>query len=122
MHSSCLHSVSQKFPLYADRADQLQQRGVGRRAALMVVATQTTVLLKGEWLEAFWCDQCQQTQWYHVRRVENARYEVSLAPAELWQHAIGVVNPQGNPSVSEFTREQARMGRYSKIKDYQFVI
>jgi hypothetical protein len=88
----------------------------------MVVATQTTVLLTGEWLEAFWCDQCQQTQWYHVCRVENARYEVSLAPAELWQHAIGVVNPQGNPSVSEFTREQARMGRYSKIKDYQFVI
>ena len=121
IHGSYLESRSQKFPLYADCAEQLQQRGVSRRHALLVVATQTTVLLNGEWLEAFWCDDCQKTQWYHVRKVENNRYDVALAPAKLWQQAIGVSDPKGNPSVSEFTRHSARAANQSRIKDFKFV-
>ncbi len=113
-------SVSQKFSLYSDRAEQLQERGIARRNALMLVATRTTVLLTGEWLEAFWCDECQQTHWYHVRKVAN-RYECDRAPSELWQQAIGVVNPQGNPSVGEFTRRQSRMVGYPSVSEFQFV-
>ncbi|WP_338017054.1 hypothetical protein [Myxacorys almedinensis] len=113
--------MSQKFSLYADRAEQLQQRGVSRRNALMVVSTRTTVMLSGEWLEAFWCDECQQTQWYHIHRLDNNRYQVALAPAELWQQAIGVINAQGNPSVSEFTQKQSRMVGFNSAKEFRFV-
>ncbi|MBD2080276.1 hypothetical protein [Leptolyngbya sp. FACHB-17] len=120
-HRCYLHSVSQKHPIYADRAEQLQQRGLTRRHALLAVATRTTVMLQGEWLEAFWCDECQTREWYHVRRLENNQYEVSIAPPELWQQATGVIQPQGNPSVSEFTRKSSRRTTYQGVKDFSCI-
>lgn len=87
----------------------------------MLVANQTTVLIQREWLEAFWCDQCQQTKWYHVCKRDERTYKLSLAPQELWQQATGVIDPQGNPSVGEFTRRQAGQVGYYGIKDFQFV-
>lgn len=86
----------------------------------MLVASKTAVPLEGEWLEAFWCRECQQSRWYHVRK-HDRNYEVSLAPPELWQQATGVINPQGNPSVGEFTRKQSRMLGYNGIKEFRFV-
>jgi hypothetical protein len=64
IHGRYLNSVSQKYYLYADRPGQLQQRGIRRLKALMLVAKHTAVPLKDEWLEAFWCEDCQQTKWY----------------------------------------------------------
>lgn len=113
VHGCCMNSVSQKYPLFADSAGQLQQRGVNRRNALILVASKTAVGLKGEWLEAFWCEECQQTKWYYIRLQENV-YKVSVAPMELWQQASGLIDPEGNPSVGEFTRKQARNMGYKK--------
>ncbi|WP_315789062.1 hypothetical protein [Fischerella sp. JS2] len=121
IHGCYLNSVSQKYQLYADRAGQLQQRGIPRRNALMLVAHQTAVPLNGEWVEAFWCEQCQSTKWYHVCKGENNTYEIKNVPPELWQHATGVIDPQGNPSVGEFTRRHARLVNHNSIKDFQFV-
>lgn len=86
----------------------------------MLVASKTAVPLEGEWLEAFWCSECQQSRWYHVRKVDR-NYEISPAPPELWQQATGVINPQGNPSVGEFTRKQSRMLGYNGVKEFRFV-
>ncbi|MGH7998361.1 MAG: hypothetical protein ACREPR_02735 [Brasilonema sp.] len=126
-HGCYIDSVSQKYPLFADRAGQLQQRGFSRQKALILVATKTTVSLEGEWLEAFWCDQCQQTKWYHVKKrnhkapkKESCIYEVSIVSPEIWQQATGVIYPEGNPSVGEFTRRHARMVSYKGSKDFQF--
>jgi hypothetical protein len=116
-----MDSVSQKQSLFADRPGQLQQRGINRKTALMLVANQTAVPLDGEWLEAFWCVECQRTKWYHVRKVDDRTYEISVAPQELWQQVQGVIDPKGNPSVSEFTRRQSRMLGYNGIKDFRFV-
>ncbi|MEH2078340.1 MAG: hypothetical protein V7K57_28760 [Nostoc sp.] len=120
-HGCYLESRSQKYQLFADRAGQLQQRGMSRRSALMLVASQTTVSIGGEWLEAFWCDRCQQTIWYHVCKSNERTYKICVAPQELWQQVTGVINPEGNPSVGEFTRKQAKMLNYHNIKDFQFV-
>ncbi|MEO1560895.1 MAG: hypothetical protein AAFS12_15140, partial [Cyanobacteria bacterium J06632_19] len=65
------------------------------------------VSLQGEWLESFWCEECQEKTWYHVRKYENS-YQLSVAPPELWQQATGVIHPHGNPSISEFSRKQAK--------------
>lgn len=121
IHECYLDSVSQKYQLFADRPGQLQQRGMGRRNALMLVSTQITVPLEGEWVEALWCEQCQQTKWYHIRKRDSSTYELSLAPQELWQQVTGVIYPDGNPSVGEFTRRQARLIGYNSIKDFKFV-
>ncbi len=121
IHGCYMDSVSQKQSLFADRPGQLQQRGINRKTALMLVANQTAVPLDGEWLEAFWCVECQRTKWYHVRKVDDRTYEISVAPQELWQQVQGVIDPKGNPSVSEFTRRQSRMLGYNGIKDFRFV-
>jgi hypothetical protein len=120
IHGCYLESMSQKYGLFAQKAGQLQQRGINRRDALLLVAAKTAVPLEGEWLEAFWCQECQTTTWYHVRK-HGSNYELSVAPAELWQQATGVTHPEGNPSVSEFTRRQARMMNYNSIKDFMFI-
>ncbi len=119
IHGCHLDSVSQKYSMFADTAGQLQQRGISRQNARMLVANQTAVSLGGEWLEAFWCDQCQATNWYHVQKCKDQTYDVSVAPMELWKQAIGVINPDGNPSVGEFTRRNARMLAY-KSGDFRF--
>lgn len=120
LHGCYLDSVSQKHSLYASQVEHLQQHGVGRRNALMLMAAQTAVLLDNEWLESFWCDLCQETKWYHVRYC-NRTYHVSLAPQELWQRAVGTICSEGNPSVGEFTRRQARMSGYSFSKQFKFI-
>jgi hypothetical protein len=120
IHGEYLHSVSQKYSLYADRAEHLQQRGMGRLTALMVVANHTTVSLDGEWLEAFWCNECQTRTWYYVRKTGDRTYEITPAPQELWQQVAGVIQANGNPSVSEFTRRQSRMIGFNGVKDFNF--
>ncbi|MBW4644894.1 MAG: hypothetical protein KME23_18200 [Goleter apudmare HA4340-LM2] len=121
LHNCYLHSVSQKYQMFADCPGQLQKRGMSRRSALMLVANKTTVPLEGEWLEAFWCDRCQQTKWYHVCKGSDRTYKLTAAPQELWQQVTGVIDPQGNPTVGEFTRRHARQLGYKGIKDFQFL-
>lgn len=104
-----LHSVSQKHSLF-DSIDLLKQKK-------LKMATKTTVHLTGEWLEAFWCDRCQKTQWYHVQKLNDSTYKVSVAPAEIWQQAVGVVHTEGNPTVSEFTQRNAS-GSPNAVKTY----
>lgn len=118
IHECYLHSVSQKYKLYADRVGQLQQRGIGRQNALILVATKTAIPLENEWLEAFWCDRCQETKWYHVKKYDRT-YEVAIASPQLWQQVSGVIHPQGNPSVGEFTKRQARTVGYRYTKDFR---
>lgn len=121
VHGCHLDSVSQKHPLYADKPGQLQERGIGRLSALLLIATSTAVPLQGEWLEAFWCSECQEVQWYYVRKGPERTYEVSLAPQELWQQASGVLDPRGNPSVGEFTLRHSRMPSMGTIKDFKYM-
>jgi hypothetical protein len=121
VHGCHLDSVSQKHKLFVDRAIQLQQRGVKRRNALMLIANQTAVVLDNEWLEAFWCEECQKTQWFHVQKTGENKYQVSIPPQDLWKQVTGVIDPRGNPSVGEFTRRQARMMCYGRIREFGFV-
>ncbi|MEM8638643.1 MAG: hypothetical protein AAGG51_07520 [Cyanobacteria bacterium P01_G01_bin.54] len=118
-HGCYLDSSSQKYSLYTESADVLRSRGLSRFAALTLVATHTTILLTGEWLEKFWCPECEDVQWYHVKRVGDRDYELHRAPQALWLQATGVINPGGNPSVSEFTRRQARA--QAKMRDFAAV-
>lgn len=108
IHGSYLDSVSKKYRLFADQAGQLEQRGLSRRAASLSIANHTAVPIQGEWLEAFWCEHCQQKNWYYVRQSDDGIHNISLAPRELWQQVTGVIDPHGNPSVGEFTRTNAK--------------
>ena len=104
--------------MFADRPRQLQARGVKPKYALMLIATKTTVAIEGEWVEAFWCSECEETKWYHVCKTGDRIYKVSLAPAELWQEVTGVIDPDGNSSVGEFTRRQSKRIGFHGVKDF----
>ena len=120
VHGCCITSVSQKYPLFADRPGQLQARGLGRRDAQILINANTAVHLGGEWLEAFWCEECQETKWYHVHK-HNFEYELSVVPAELWKQATKVAYPHGNPTVGEFTQRQSRIMAHRTINDFKFM-
>lgn len=119
VHGCYLHSVSQKHALYADKVEHLQQQGVCKRSAQMLIANQSVVVLSAEWLEAFWCDFCAETVWYHVRKFDTT-YQISAVPQELWQRAIGTIDAEGNPSVGEFTRRSAKMTAYKTSERFKF--
>jgi hypothetical protein len=114
--------VSQKYRLYADRASHLQDRGVGRLQSLLLVANQSTVPLDGEWLEAFWCPMCGETTWYHVTKTGDRTYDLAIAPRPLWMQVSGVIHPQGNPSVSEYTFRHAHGRATYRLKDFKAAI
>jgi hypothetical protein len=121
IHGTYLESASQKYPMFADTVGQLESRGVSARSARLLMATRTTIALDGEWLEAFWCEHCQQTEWYYVKKLGDRGYEVALAPQELWQQVHGVIDQRGNPSVSQFTLDASRMVGYQGLKQFRFV-
>jgi hypothetical protein len=121
-HGCYLDSASKKYYLFADEPEQLESRGVNRLAAQVLIKSLTTVSISGEWLEAFWCDRCQKTQWYYVCKTGDRTYEVSLAPSDLWQRVAGVVHPNGNPSVGEFTRREARIVAYQGVKAFNTIL
>jgi hypothetical protein len=121
MHQCYLDSVSKKYHLFDDRPGQLQARGVSALSAQLLIKSHTTIGVTGEWVEAFWCDECQKTEWYHVYKTGDRAYEISLAPSELWQSVGGVVHPNGNPSVGEFTRNAAKMKGYQGLKAFNTI-
>ncbi|AIE72596.1 MULTISPECIES: hypothetical protein [unclassified Synechocystis] len=110
IHGCYLDSVSQKYGLYADQVAQLRSRGYTHKKASLVFGDRQTVSLTGEWLEQFWCPECQNRQWYYVRKQDNI-YVVIPAPHSLWQTASGVIDPHGNPSVSQYTKTNANQHR-----------
>ena len=119
-----MDSTSRKYRLFADRPEQLRDRGMKRLSALMLIQHCTAVSIAGEWLEEFWCPDCQEKTWYHVRiddSAARARYHLLPAPEQLWQQVSGVIQPGGNPSVSEFSRRSARSTRYAGLKGFQLV-
>jgi hypothetical protein len=120
-HGCYIDSVSQKHRLYADKAEQLRSRGMGRKASVRVMASYTTVPLSGEWLEEFWCEECQQNEWYWVTQSEERTYTLSKIPEDLWQQAQGVILPSGNPTVSEFTLRQSKRMNYYGVKDFVMI-
>jgi hypothetical protein len=118
IHDCYIDSMSQKYRLFAEQAEQLQSRGMNVNTARMVIKAHTTVSILGEWLEAFWCEGCQKTDWYHVCKTEDRKYQISLAPDGMWQVVGGVIHPNGNPSVGEFTRREAKMKGYQGLKAF----
>ena len=121
IHQCYLDSVSQKYPLFADKVGHLQERGLNHKRSRLAISTYGTVSLPGEWLEAFWCDHCQETKWYHVSKVGEREYSIRLAPRDLWQQVSGVTQPAGNPTVGEFTQRQSRRVKFNGVKDFRFV-
>ena len=117
-----LFSVSPKHHLYVTDVGQLMLRGLSKRRADELLAAYRRVLpLTDEWIEAFWCDDCGATHWWHVHRHDRHDYSLSKVPRELWEQATGVIRAEGNPTVSQFSRRQARATGVQGLRQYRFL-
>jgi hypothetical protein len=115
-------SVSEKHHLYLTEAGPLILRGLSKRKAEELLSAYRKVLpLTDEWIERFWCEQCVSSTWWHVRRLDRLNYIISAVPVELWEQATGVLRPEGNPTVSQFTRRQARASGVTGMRQYRFM-
>lgn len=108
-HGCFVHSTSQKHRLFTCTAQYGQHFGANGRQAL--VETPGEVCVTDEWLEAFWCPECQDTNWHLVKKTETG-HELASIPPRLWERTLGTVYPWGNPSVSEYSRKQSRPPQY----------
>lgn len=106
-HSCPLQSLHQKHPLFARTVHQLRQSGMGLSKAAVLLSDRTVVPLANEWLEAFWCQECMATSWYHVKKSGNT-YHLLPASRSIWSQACGVIDVRGHITASEFTLRQAR--------------
>jgi len=117
-----IFSVSAKYHLYVTEIGQLMLRGLSKRKSDELLAAFNRVLpLTGEWLECFWCEDCQSSSWWHVNRHDQQEYSLSSIPRELWEQASGVIRAEGNPTVSDFSRRQARATGVTGLRQYRFL-
>ena len=115
-------SVSAKHFLYLTDVGQLVLKGFSRRRADELLAAYNQVLpLTDEWLECFWCEVCGSSSWWHVRRHDRLDHSLSPVCRDLWLQASRVILPEGNPSISEFSRRQARAVGVSGMRQYRFL-
>jgi len=97
-----------KYFLHLLTPEELRSRGMSDRRARLVINAYPVLVLSNEWLEELFCPQCGQARWCHVVRHDRVQHSVSWAPRELWQQVAKVDPLESNPSVSQYTRREAR--------------
>jgi hypothetical protein len=105
-----LHRInSQKFRLYADKAEDIESELKVSRAKARQMALQGPVSLKDTWIEEFYCTD-HGRMWLQVRRGQGENgYLTNVPPASVWKRTAQTIDPDHpNTSVSEFTLRNSR--------------
>jgi len=81
------------------------------KKAKLVIQAYPVLVLSTEWLEELFCPQCGCSRWCHVLKHDRVEHTVRWASRDLWQQVAHVDPVVANPSVSEFSRREARRHR-----------
>lgn len=100
--------TGKKYYLHVLSAEELKARGMPDKKAKLVIQAYPVLVLGDEWLEELFCPACGTSRWCHVKKKANGKLLVRWAQRELWQQVAHVDPLQPNPTVSEFSRRQAR--------------
>jgi hypothetical protein len=100
--------TGKKYYLHVLSAEELKARGMPEKKAKLVIQSYPVLVLGDEWLEELFCPACGTSRWCHVSRDPEGKLMVRWAERELWQQVAHVDPLQPNPTVSEFSRRQAR--------------
>ena len=100
-----------KYFLHLLSVEQLKQRGMSEKRAKLVLNAYPVLVLSNEWLEELFCPSCGTSRWCHVTKVDKSEHTVRWAPRDLWEQVAHVDPSVANPTVSEYTRREARRHR-----------
>ena len=97
-----------KYFLHLLRPEELKQRGMSDKRARLVINAYPVLVLSSEWLEELFCPQCGSSRWCHVIKHDRVHHTVSWAKRDLWEQVAHVDPSWFNPTVSEYSRREAR--------------
>ena len=103
-----LSGNGKKYFLHLLSAEQLQARGMKANKARLVIQAYPVLVLSNEWLEELFCPACGCNRWCHVIQHDRVQHTVRWAPRELWEQVAHVDPLSSNPTVSEYSRREAR--------------
>lgn len=103
-----------KYFLHLLTAQQLRERGMSERRSRLVIQAYPVLVLSNEWLEELFCPACGSSRWCHVTKHDRVAHTVRWAPRDLWEQVAHVDPVVANPTVSEFTRREARRHRQKR--------
>ena len=81
---------------------------MNHRRRRLIIEAYPALMLSEEWLEELFCPQCGSSRWCHSTKHNGVEHTVRWASRELWQQVAHVDPLQPNPTVSQFTRRQAK--------------
>jgi hypothetical protein len=115
-----LRGNGKKYFLHLLSAEALQQRGMNAKTARLVINAYPVFVLSNEWLEELFCEQCGSNHWCHITKHSPDQYSVRWAPQHLWEQVAHVDPSVANPTVSEYTRKQARRHQQKRVDGKRF--
>ena len=90
------------------------------KTARLVINAYPVFVLSNEWLEELFCEQCGSNHWCHITKYSPDQYSVRWAPQHLWEQVAHVDPIVANPTVSEYTRNQARRHQQKRVDGKRF--
>ena len=115
-----LRGNGKKYFLHLLSAEALKQRGMASKTAQLVIHAYPVFVLSNEWLEELYCEQCGSSHWCHIIKHSPDQYTVRWAPQHLWKQVAHVDPSVANPTVSEYTRKQARRHQQKRVDGKRF--
>ena len=110
----------QKYFLHLLSPEQLQQRGMAAKKAQLIINAYPVLVLSNEWIEELYCPKCGSSHWCHVIKNDSITHTVRWAPRELWEQVAHVDPTAANPTVSEYTRRNARRHAIKRVDGKRF--
>ena len=109
-----------KYYLHLLQPEQLVQRGISAKKAQLIINAYPVLVLSNEWLEELFCPECGTNRWCHVIKHDRIEHTVRWAPRELWEQVAHVDPSVANPTVSEYTRREARRHQHKRADGKRF--
>ena len=109
-----------KYFLHLLQPEQLQRRGINAKKAQLILNAYPVLVLSDEWLEELFCPQCGSSRWCHVTKHDTVAHTVRWAPGELWEQVAHVDPTAPNPTVSDYTRRNARRLEIKRVDGKRF--
>ena len=90
------------------------------KKAQLIINAYPVLVLSNEWLEELFCPKCGSSRWCHVIKHDKVSHTVRWAPRDLWEQVAHVDPTAANPTVSEYTRRNARRNAIKRVDGKHF--